>query len=175
MEKVNSLLKEIKDNLSQTSASQKDEIRVMRAMLNDKEYSVSVYGKEGKVGTMCPSEEARTMAASIISSTAKIPAAEAAKLADDHEFSKAESVSMINISKEFVNTFLQTGRKLPLGGREKSNVAIAAKEIKETQRSYPKKVGVNADGTPRCDMKSTTVPAHNGIRVYSPCPEWVEK
>jgi hypothetical protein len=154
-ERVNELVKEIKSNLSQTSSSQKDEVRVMRAMLNDTEYKVGIYSKDGKEGEYCPADDARKMISSVISSATKIPAAEAEKLAHNHEFSKNEATSMIGISKEFVNTFLETGRKLPLGGREKSNVALSIKEVESSTRTYPKKVGVNSDGTTPC---RTTTP-----------------
>ncbi len=173
-DKVKALVNEIREGLSQTSSSQKDELRVMRTMLNDRDYKVGVYGKEGKVGEYCPAEDARTLAASLISSTAKIPAAEAAKLAENHEFSKAEAGAMIDISKEFVNTFLQTGRKLPLGGREKSNVSLAIKDVDATVRTYPKKVGVNNDGTSRFGKGEVSVNAHQSVRVFAPCPPWVD-
>lgn len=174
MDRVSTLINEIKEGLSQTSSSQKDELRVMKTMLNDREYRVGIYAKEGKVGEYCPAEGARSMAASIISSAAKIPAAEAAKLADSHEFSKGEAEHMIDISKEYVNTFLQTGRKLPLGAREKSNVSLAIKEVKANVRTYPKKVGVNDDGTPRFGKGEVSVSAHESVRVFAPCPTWVE-
>ena len=57
MSKTSQLLKEIKEGLSQVSSSQKDEVRVMQAMLNDREYVVGIYGKEGKKEDYCPSNE----------------------------------------------------------------------------------------------------------------------
>ena len=174
MSTVTSLVKEIKDGLSQVSSSNKDEIRVMQAMLNDKDYKVDIYGKDGKEGTYCPAEDAREMIASVISSAAKIPQAEAAKLADDYEFKKSEATTMINISKEFVNTYLQTGRKLPLGGRAKSDVALSLKEVEEGVRTYPKKVGVDAAGKPIYQKAEAKIAAHESIRVSSSCPSWIE-
>lgn len=174
MEKMNALIKEIREGLSQTSSSQKDELRVMRTMINDRDYKVGVYGKEGKTGEYCPADDARALATSIVASTTKIPVGEAAKLAENHEFSKNEAALMIDISKEFVNTFLQTGRKLPLGGREKSNVSLAVKEVEATVRTYPKKVGVNNDGTSRFGKGEVSVNAHQSVRVFAPCPSWVD-
>lgn len=174
MENVKSLIQEINQGLSQKSSSQKDELRVMRAMLNDREYEVSVYGKEGVEGTFCPAVEARNMIASVISSTTKIPAIEAEKLADSHEFKKNEAASMIGISKEFVNTYLQTGRKLPLGGRETSDVALLQKNVNDAVKYYPKRVGVNEDGTPIREQAPVNVKAHTSVRVLGGCPEWVK-
>ena len=174
MEKVKEIIAEIKSNLSQTASSAKDEVKVMKAMLNDKEYKVDIYGKNGKEGEYCPAEDARKMMSSIISASAKIPAAEAEKLMDSYEFKKSDAVSMIGISKEFTNTFLQTGRKLPLGAREKSNVSLSLKVVEAASRTYPKKVGVNADGTDRYEKAETKVKAHESVKVHAPCPSWVK-
>ena len=174
METVKGLLNEIKSNLSQTASSSKDEVKVMKAMLNDKEYKVDIYGKNGKEGEYCPAEDARKMVASVMSSSAKIPQSEAEKLMENYEFKKSEATSMINISKEFVNTFIKTGRKLPLGAREKSNVSLSLKEVEESTRTYPKKVGVNADGTDRYEKAETKISAHESVKVHAPCPSWVK-
>lgn len=173
MENVKNLVNEIKSGLSQKSSSQKDELRVMKAMLNDKEYEVSVYGG-AEVETFCPAREAREMISSVIKTTTKMSGDEAAKLADAHEFSNKEASCMIGISKEFINTYLDTGRKLPLGGREKSDISLIQKEVKATTRSYPKRVGVNEDGTPRYEREEAPVKAHVTAKVIGPCPSWIK-
>lgn len=176
-ETVNELIEEINKTRTQTSASAKDETRVMRAMLNDPTYKVDVYGKTGIEGQYCPYEEARTMVANIIKDTTKISSKEAIDLANNYEFGKQESNIMIGISKEFINTYIETGRKLPLGGRETSNISIA-KKVKEAKvGGTPKKVGVNDDGTDRyeCVSDGSVTPAHGSLRIYSPCPSWVKE
>lgn len=173
-ESVKSLVKEIKDGLSQTNSSRKDEVRVMKAMLNDPTYEVDEYGKDGIIGTYNPCKDFRSMCTSIISSTTKIPQAEAANMMESYEVKKSEAASMVNVSKEFVNTFLHTGRKLPIGAREKSDVSLSLKEVAPSTRLYPQKVGVNDDGTPKYSKAPTTVPAHEAIRVHAPCPSWVK-
>ena len=60
-EKVKDLVQEIAVNLSQKSASQKDEVRVMQAMLNDKTYVVGEYNKSGKIGDYCPYDDSRKL------------------------------------------------------------------------------------------------------------------
>ena len=66
-ETVQNVIKGIKDNLSQRTASTKDETSVMQAMLNDKTYKVGVFTKNGQVDTYCPAEAARAMSAATIS------------------------------------------------------------------------------------------------------------
>ena len=173
-ESVKGLVNEIKTGLSQTSSSHKDEVRVMKAMLNDPSYEVRVYSKEGVVDTNNPCKDFRAMCSSIVSSAAKVPQAEAANMMESYEVKKSEAASMVNISKEFVNTFLHTGRKLPMGAREKSDVSLSLKMVAPSTRLYPQKVGVNDDGSARYSKSPTTVPEHEAIRVHAPCPSWVK-
>ena len=171
---VTALIQDINTNLKQTSSSRKDETAIMQAMLSDPNYEVNIYGKDGIEGTYNPTNDFRAMCASIISNAAKVPNAEAVQLMSDYSVRKSEAASMVNISKEFVNTFLQTGRKLPLGAREKSDVSLSIKKVDATTRMYPQKVGVNDDGSDRYSKTTTTIPAHESIRVHAPCPSWVK-
>ena len=171
---VKNLINEISSNLSQVGSSRKDEIRVMQAMLNDESYEVDVYGKDGVEDHYNPAKDFRAMSASIISNAAKIPAAEAEKLMESYDVRKSEAASMVNLSKEFINTFIHTGRKLPLGAREKSDVSISLKKVEASTRLYPTKIGVNDDGSDRYSKTPTNVPAHEAIKVHAPCPSWVK-
>ena len=171
---VTALIQDINTNLKQTSSSRKDETAIMQAMLSDPNYEVNIYGKDGIEGTYNPTNDFRAMCASIISNAAKVPTAEAVQLMSDYSVRKSEAASMVNISKEFINTFLQTGRKLPLGAREKSDVSLSIKKVDATTRMYPQKVGVNDDGSDRYSKTTTTIPAHESVRVHAPCPSWVK-
>lgn len=166
---VKDLVADIKANLSQGGASQKDEVAVMRAMLNDKEYVVDVYKRNGETTPYCPSADARAMIASVIASTTKISNQEAAALADKHEFKKSEAEAMVNITKEYIHTYMATGRKLPLGGRATSDVSLSPKHVEEKERSFPQKIGGEYK------KGSTTIAAHDSIKVTAPCPAWLKK
>lgn len=166
MENVREVIDDIKANLTQHSSSRKDEVSVMKAMLNDTEYTVDVYDKTGKCGEYNPSKEFRKVVTSVVSSATRIPMKEAAALVENYEFSKSDASAMINISKEFVNTYLQTGRKLPLGGRITSNVELMWKEIDEKVTGIPVK---DSD-----ERGSAKVPAHGGIKTFNKCPIWVK-
>lgn len=161
---VKELVKGIKQGLNQANSSIKDEVRVMQAMLNDKDFKVATYNSEGVNGTYCPSEDARKMSASIISSTTKITKAEAQVLADEHVFTSSEASSMVGISKEFVNTYVQTGRRLPLGARETSNIKLEIKHKPDTMVSVPND-----------KERKVLVPAHDTLRVHGSCPSYLKK
>lgn len=174
MSETSKLIEEIRTGLSQKSASQKDEVRVMKSMLNDQEYVVGVYGSAGKIGEYSPFEDSRKMLASVINEATGVSKDEAATLANNHQFSNGESTSMVNLSKEFVNTYAQTTRKLPLGGRETSNVSLQGVHVDASTTRYPKKVGIDADGKGVYESTVKSVPTHDKIKAAAPCPTWVK-
>lgn len=174
MESVRGLVDEIKNGLTQKSCSMKDEVRVMQAMLNDKEFVAGIYSTSGKVGEYSPFEDSRKMLASAIASTTKINKDEAATLANGHEFTKSEATSMVNISKEFINVYSDTGRKMSLGGREKSNIYLVPQEKEASICRYPTKIGTNPDGSQKTGITEKTVPAHKSMRTKASCPSWVK-
>lgn len=172
---VRELIAQINETRTQSSASAKNEVDVARAMLNDRSYVVDVYGKSGVIGQYCPSEDARGMVKNILRATTKISSKEATELADTYEFTRGDAQTQVNFSKEFINTYMQTGRKLPLGGREKSNVSLLRKVKEEKENSYPRKVGVNEDGTDKYESVSTgVIPEHESIKVMGGCPSWIK-
>lgn len=170
---VNALVTEIKESRKQKSASQKDEIRVMQAMLNDTSYEVGVYGNKGKVDTYNPAQDFRKMQANIIASTTKISKEEAASLANGYEVTKNDATTMINVSKEFINTYLSCGRKLSLGGREDSNFALLVKDTPKTEKVYQRRT-VAEDGSVSWEPCSKVIPAHKTLKAKSSCPAWVK-
>lgn len=173
METVKEVMNEIMKDLSQVAASKKDEVVVMQAMLNDTTYKVGVYGKGGKIGEYSPSDDARSMISSVICSTTKIGKEESNKLATEHIFSKPEASSLVNISKEFINTYVQTGRKLPLGAREESNVSLSKKEVKSAIKSYPKQVGVDSEGKGIYERPLVEVKGYKSLKVHGSCPKYL--
>lgn len=174
METTATLIENIKKGLSQTNASHKDEVAVMQSMLSDPTYEVTVYGKNGPTGTYNPCKDFRSMCSSVIQNTTKIPAAEAAAVMEGYSLKKNEADTMVNVSKEFIHAYLSTGRKLPLGGRETSDVSLSPKKIPNTVRSCPRRVGVADDGSGQYSRVPTTIPAHDAVRVHAPCPAWIK-
>ena len=174
MEKVNDLIKEINSNLTHASASERDEVRVMRAFLNDTSYVVDVYGKEGKKDSYCPAKEFKAMVSNIIANTTKMNKDEASAIAEKYEARRADAEVMINLGKEYINTYLQTGRKLGLGCREKSNVSLIKKDIPASTRYFPKQTGVDDNGNAIFNKGETKVPAYESIKVISPCPAHIK-
>lgn len=170
---VNALITEIKESRKQSSASQKDEVRVMQAMLNDTTYEVGVYSAKGKIDTYNPAKDFRAMEANIIASAAKVSKDEAASLVEKYEVSKNDATTMVNVSKEFINTYLNCGRKLALGGREDSSYALLVKDTPKTEKVYQKRTN-HDDGTVTWEPATKVIPAHKTLKAKSSCPSWVE-
>ena len=174
MSKVEELQKSIKENLKQVASSNRDEVAIMQAMLNDTEYTVDVYGVDGKEAEYQPGVEIRGLFSDVIASTTKITRDEATELMEGYEFKKSEASVVVDFSKEFVNSYLDTGRKLPLGGRALSDVSISRKNIEAGKRTYPSKVAVDEGGKAVYQKGETYVPAHESVKVHAGCPEWVK-
>ena len=172
--KVKELVEKINTEKTQSGASAKDELTVMRAMLNDKDYVVDIYSKNGKEGEYRPRESAEAIATNILKGAAKITGAEAAELAAGYEFTKSDAEEAIKLSKEFINTYAQTGRKINLGGREKSNVSLKLKHKEASTTSFPKRVGISNDGKPIYEKAQVNVPAYDSFSVNASAPEWLK-
>lgn len=152
--------------------SQKNETAVMTAMLNDTTYQVSTYGCNGYQGIYCPAASFRRVVSNALCLTTGMGRTEADALVAKHEFGQQDAREMINFSKEFVLTYLRTGRKLPLGGREMSNISLKLKQVPPGFVNYPVKVGEDQDGHAICETKEAYVGAYQTVKVYGPCPPW---
>lgn len=166
-EMVREAIKEISTTLMKKSASSKDEVRVMKAMLNDTKYAVKIFDNKGNHETYNPSSSVREMAANIISTTTRMPKSEAAELASHYEFTRSDAEAMIDFSKEFINTYMQTGRKMNLGIRETTDVNLSIKNIPSKVKAIPARDGKPAD--------KVTVPAFSAIKAQSKCPKHLKK
>ena len=167
MENAREVIAAVRDSVSQHSASRKDEITVMKAIINDPDYSVDVYDKDGKSEEYQPAKEFRRVISNAVAATTKIPTKEAVELVNSYEFSKSDAAALVGLSKEFVHSYLQTGRKLPIGGRITSNVELVWKKFPERTAGVPARAG-------ETDRSTTVIPAHEGIKVSNPCPPWVK-
>ena len=79
----------------------------MQAFLNDTSYEVGIYDKTGKVGTVAPAKEFRSVISNAIVATTKISKEEADSLVAGYEAKKSDAESMLTVSNEFLNTNLQ--------------------------------------------------------------------
>ena len=119
--------------------------------------------------------QARSMFSTVISNATHMSKTETDGLMDNYEFKNQEANAMIGLSKEFINTYLNTGRKLPLGGREKSNASLIKKVVPAGTLKYPVRVGKDKNGKSICEAKEVHVESYDAVKSYSPCPAWIKK
>lgn len=172
---VKDIIKNITETRTQTSASKDAELRVAQAMLNDPTYVVDIYSKKGVIGQYSPYAETRDMVAEIVKDTAHISAKEADELSKKYVFTKSTAQTMINFSKEFINTYLECGRKLPLGARETSNCALIRKHREAKVNTFPVASSIDANGEKVYTTSPGTVtPEYDTIRVIGSCPAYLK-
>lgn len=165
---VKEMVTTIKTELKQASASAKDEVNVMMAMMNDKTFKVDELGSDGTVvSSYCPAEVAEELAANIIKGATKVTSAEAEELAKNHQFGKKEATAMVTLSKEFVNVYLDTGRKIKFGNRDGKALTLSQKDEKASTCTFPKRVGYEADGTPIYQTAVSEIPAYKKVKAES--------
>lgn len=165
---VKELVQTIKGDLRQASASNKDEVSVMMAMINDKSFKVEELGKDGKVvSTYCPADVANELAVSIIKNATKMSSAEAEELVENYHYGKKEAGAMVTLSKEFVNTYLDTGRKMKFGNREGKSIVLSQKDRESQTCTFPKRTGYDKDGKPIYELASTEISAYKEVKAVS--------
>ena len=133
------LMAEIKETTKkQKSANKIDEIRVMRAMLNDPDFQISIYDKnKGYIGSRCPHENATEFVANVCSAVTGIDNKSASELASNYEFTKKDAIFMLETSRDFTNTYLETGRKLPMIQNEKSQAELFVRPVEAKEKAVP--------------------------------------
>jgi hypothetical protein len=137
---VQELIKDIHDNLKQKSASKRDEVTVMRAMLNDKEFTIGVYDKSmGYIGQKSPHNEAVKFAKDIIAGSTGLDTKDAEQLAEDYEWTKKNSNFLLSNMRDFLFVYTGTGRKINIMQSADTEACLYTKEIKSTNKCIPDK------------------------------------
>jgi hypothetical protein len=174
-ENLKETIENIKQNVHQHPASVKDEATVMQAMLNDRDYEVEIYKKNGQNEMYAPGREFRGMLTNITAAATKIGKEEAAGLIDKYEIRRSDAETMVGVTKEFLYKYTETGRKFKLGGRKDMNVSLVRKEYGPGVRRYPTKLGTDENGNTIMGVGEVMVDGYAGIKASSPCPPWVNK
>lgn len=155
--------------------NRRDEQRVMRALMNDMNYEVDVYktGHEGPVNKINPSKLLKTTVANAMTKITGMNRVEAAHLMSLYEFDNHDANRMLEFTKEFINVYLQTGRKLPLGGRKDSDISLVGRVMESNTLKYPVKTGkVDENGKEIFETKEVEVPEYRYAKAYCKCPSW---
>lgn len=132
------LIKSIVEKTSQTAVNRSDEVEVMQSMLNDREFNVAMFDRnKGYVGSRSPRNEAIQLAVDTLSGVTGMSENEAKTLTDNYEFTKKDAQHFINIGKDFIGTYLQTGRKTTIISEPRIEATVSLKYIEEHDKKVP--------------------------------------
>jgi hypothetical protein len=159
---MNELMGEIKEaTQKQKSASRVDEIRVMKTMLNDPDFTISIYDKnKGLIGQKCPHEDAVKFLTGTTAAITGLDTKSASELVSKYEFTKKDAIFMVENCRDFIQTYLSTGRKLPIAQTEDSEASLFYRAVPSKEKIVP--------GA----QKTTTVPSYNKVICKSRSPKY---
>ena len=166
MELLKEEIQKITEN--QTSINKADELRVMTTMLNDSDFSVGVYDKKiGYIGQRCPHEEAVKFVGDVIQRTTGLDKKEAIHLASQLEFTKRDANFLINNMRDFLSTYMDTGRKMNIMQTESTEANLYVKNMKASTKIIP-----NKDNSK--EIKTITTSPYIKLVSQSKCPKYVD-
>lgn len=154
---------------TQTSINKADELRVMTTMLNDPDFSVGVYDKKiGYIGQRSPHEEAVKFVGDIIQRATGLEKKDSQHLASELEFTKRDANFLINNMKDFLVTYVSTGRKINMIQSESTEANLYTKQMGASTKTIPNKDNPN-------DTKTITTSPYVKLVSQSKCPKYTEK
>lgn len=163
------LVTEIKKSTTQVAINKVDEIRVMKCMLNDPDYTVGVYDKNlGYIGERSPHEEAVTFAKNIISGATGLDSRDSRHLAENYEFTKRDACFLLDNMRDFVQTYMGTGRKLNIMQTAATEACLFTKPIEAGVKSVPDKENPG-------QIKQITTSPYIKLVSNTKCPKYNEK
>jgi len=166
VKKVEDLMKELSEKGSKRPSA-KDETQIMMGILNDTSFKVTTNVTKECAGELhCPAELFKSVIASAISDTTKMSRDEATSLAESFEISPKDANSMVQVSKDFINTTLDCGKRISLGDLPTRKVSLETKTVAERERECIK---------PQTKEKITVkTPEYNTVKAIGKCPDWLK-
>lgn len=160
------LVQEIKESTNQISINKADEIRVMKSMLNDPDFSIGIYDKNlGYIGQRCPHNEAVTFTKNIISGTTGLDSKDSKLLASNYEFTKRDASFLLDNMRDFIQVYTDTGRKINIMQNETTESCLYTKTVKASIKSIPDK-----DNPGKTKQINTS--AYTKLVSVSKCPKY---
>lgn len=134
------LVLEIKSSTKQVSQNRVDEVRVMKEMLNDKDFSIGVYDKNmGYIGQRCPREEAIKFTKGVIAGATGLDQKDSQHLAENYEFTKKDANFLLQNMRDFMQVYMTTGRKINIMQTAATEAYLYTKDIPAAKKTVPDK------------------------------------
>ena len=134
------LIIDIKKSTNQIAINKVDEVRVMKTMLNDPEFTIGVYDKtQGYIGQKNPHDEAVKFVKNIISGATGLDNKDSLHLAENYEFTKKDANFLLSNMRDFLYVYTETGRKINIMQSASTEACLYTKDISSTKKSIPDK------------------------------------
>lgn len=139
--KTDQLIAAIVEKTSQIAVNRTDEVTVMQTMLNDEVFRVGEYDrKNGEyTNTHSPREEALDIVKEAYTGLTGSSDVEAETLMGGYMFSKKQAQNFIGISKDFIGTYLQSGRKMTVMSEPRGEATLSLRHIEDHEKTVPDK------------------------------------
>lgn len=162
------LVLEIKKGTKQVSINKIDEVRVMKCMLNDKDFELGVYDKStGYVGQRNPHNEAVNFVKNIISGATGLDGKDSRHLAENYEFTKRDANFLLDNMRDFIQVYTGTGRKINIMQTSATEACLFTKPIEASTKSVPDKDNPGK-------LKQITTSPYIKLVSASKCPKYSE-
>lgn len=160
------LVSEIKKNTTQIAINRVDEVKVMKSMLNDKNFSIGVYDKNlGYIGQKSPHDEAVRFVKGIVAGATGLDNKDAQVLAEGYQFNNKDANFLLSNMRDFLFVYTGTGRKINVMQSADTEASLYIREIESTKKQVPDK------DNPGKTKEVTTSPYTKLVSV-SKCPKY---
>lgn len=140
MTELEGIISEIKKTATQKAINKVDEVRVMKSMLNDPDFTIGVYDKTiGYVGQKSPHKEAVSFVKDIITGTTHLDNKDSQILAENYKFTNRNANFLLDNMRDFLYVYTGTGRKINVIQSAQSETCLFAKDVQSVNKTVPDK------------------------------------
>lgn len=162
------LISEIKKNTNQIAVNKVDEVRVMRSMLNDKDFSIGVYDKtQGYIGQKSPHDDAVKFVKNIIHDATGLDTKDSQHLAENYTFTNRDANFLLSSMKDFLYVYTGTGRKINIVQSANTEAYLYTKEVGSIEKLVPDKENPGKG-------KKIKTSAYTKLVSNSKCPKYAQ-
>lgn len=134
------LVRDIKKSTDQISINKGDEVRVMKSMLNDRDFTIGVYDKtNGYIGQRSPHQEAVKFVKNVVAGATGLDNKDAMHLAENYEFTKKDANFLLGNMRDFLYVYTGTGRKINIMQSATTEACLFTKEVNSCVKLVPDK------------------------------------
>ena len=160
------IVSEINKSKTQVAINKVDEVRVMRSMLNDKNFAIGVYDRNiGYIGQKCPHDDAVKFVKNIVAGATGLDNKDSQVLAEKYQFTNKDANFLLSNMRDFLYVYSTTGRKINIMQSADTEAALYTREVNSVKKQVPDK------DNPGKTKEVTTSP-YTKLVSLSKCPKY---